>query len=298
MVAVFSFVLYHYILLAVFGVAVFGLGRPLAGWMASYPQLPALYRWSLQVTAGAGVAIVLLFLAGVLGVFNSGVILGLVLSGWVMAVATLTRFPSPGRTVAACKGLVARWRGTTPAQRCGVVALLLLFLPLLGKPLQTPHEWDELMYHLPYARFWAEQGSLAVNEWLRYPLSAYNMNLLYSGALLVGSDLLTHLLHMFFGLLAASLTFVAGRFFLDWKVGLGAGLLVVFTGLWGYDNAYVDLGLMAFWAGAFASLALRYQYRDARYALLAAALAGIAVGIKYQGLYYLPEFAVLALVLE
>lgn len=298
MLATLLFILHQYTFLAVSGVAFFGLGWPLAGWMASYPQVPALYRWTLQLTAGAGLAIVLLFIAGVLGAFNSEVVIGLVLVGWSLAVAAGARLYSTGRPLAVCNELLGRWRASPATLRWGSVVLLLLFLPLLAKPLQTPREWDELMYHLPYARFWAEQGSLAVNEWLRYPLSAYNMNLLYGAALLVGSDVLTHLLHMFFGLLAALLTFVVGRLFLGWKFGLAAGLLVVYTSRWAYDNAYVELGLMAFWTASFATLALLYRYRDARYALLAAFLAGIAVGIKYQGLFYLPVMVVLALVLE
>jgi hypothetical protein len=115
---------------------------------------------------------------------------------------------------------------------------------------------------------------------------------------LAGSEVLAHLMHASSGLLAAALTFAVGRCFLDARTGLVAAVLVVYSGRWGYDNATVDLGLMLFWSAAFASLALHHRYRDARFAWLAAFLAGIAVGIKYQGLFFLPVFVVLALVLE
>jgi hypothetical protein len=70
------------------------------------------------------------------------------------------------------------------------LVLAAVILPLMLEPLRPPHDWDELMYHLPYARFWAEQGGLDVNEWLRFPVFPYSMELLYAGALLVGSDVL------------------------------------------------------------------------------------------------------------
>tara|TARA_A100000171_G_C2131453_1_gene147034 strand:+ start:621 stop:2432 length:1812 start_codon:yes stop_codon:yes gene_type:complete len=296
MLATFLFIQHQYALLATFCITFFGLGWPFVGWMVRYPQVPTLYRWSLQVTTGAGLLMVMLFVAGVLGALIVEVVMGLVLLGWCLSITA--GLYSMGQTRRACDDFIAFWRASSAGLRLGSVALLLVSIPLLTEPLQTPYEWDELMYHLPYARFWAEQGNLEVNEWLRYPLSAYNMNLLYVAALMVGSDVLPHLLHMFFGLLAALLTFVVGRSFLGWKIGLAAGLLVVYGNRWAYDNAFVDLGLMAFWAAAFACLAMLYQHRNARYAFLAAFLAGMAVGIKYQGLFYLPVFIVLALVLE
>ena len=74
------------------------------------------------------------------------------------------------------------------------MALALVALPALMAPLAPPAAFDELMYHLPYARQVAQSGSLGIHEWLRYPWFPYNYNLLYAGALLVGDDVLTHFL--------------------------------------------------------------------------------------------------------
>jgi len=158
--------------------------------------------------------------------------------------------------------------------------------------------WDELAYHLPYARFWAEQGVLTVNPWLRYPLGAYNLDVLYAAALIVGSDVLPHLLHGLTGGLTAVLTLGIASRFMDGRVGAIAAILVLYTTRWGWSNAYVDLGLMLFWSAAFAALALRHAVGDERFSLIAAFFAGIAVGIKYQGLFYLPVFVLLALAVE
>jgi hypothetical protein len=179
-----------------------------------------------------------------------------------------------------------------------VAISLLVGLPLLLAPLRPPTDSDELAYHLPYARLWAEQGALTVNPWLRYPLSAYNLNLLYAAALVVGSDVLPHLLHALTGALTAVLTLGIGKRFMDWRVGVVAAILVLYTSRWGWSDAYVNLGLMLFWSAAFAALALRHLQGDERFSLMAAFFAGIAVGVKYQGLFYLPVFALLALVVE
>lgn len=159
-------------------------------------------------------------------------------------------------------------------------------------------EWDELMYHLPYARFWADQGELAINEWLRYPLFAYNMDLLYGATLVVGDDVLTHLIHALTAALSAVMVFAVAREYLDWRVGLIAVILLIRSTQWGWSNAYVDLGVMLSWTSAFATLALRSHIQDSWLSYLAAFFAGIAVGVKYQGLFYLPIFFLLALIIE
>jgi len=171
-------------------------------------------------------------------------------------------------------------------------------LHLLIKPLQPPLAWDELTYHLPYARFWAEQGALAINEWLRYPLFAYNMDLLYAASMVLDNDVLPHLLHTFTAALTIALVLGLAQRHMDWRVGLVAaiGLLITTRPWWG--TAYVDFAVMLFWSCAFATLALRHEHRDYRLSYLAAFLAGIAVGVKYQALLYLPVFSALALIVE
>ena len=284
-----AFALREYVLLGIFVVAAFGLGRPLAGWIARDHGLSRLLGVPLQISAGMGLIMAALFVAGLLGALIAPVVGVLILIGLVLALVPAR--PAPA-AVAAQPGEVPR-----SAWWWGLIAVLLC-LPLLVTPLRPPLAWDELAYHLPYARFWAEQGALTVNPWLRYPLSAYNMDLVYAAALLFGSEVLPHLIHALTGALTAALTFGVARRFLDWRVGLLAAVLLVYATRWGWANAYVDLGIMLFWSAAFAALALRHSLRDRRFSYLAAFFAGIAVGIKYQGLFYLPLFMVLALVVE
>lgn len=185
-----------------------------------------------------------------------------------------------------------------PATWPWIALAVAAVLPLLVKPLLPPQDWDELAYHLPYARFWAEQGALAVNPWLRFLLMPYNMQLLYSAALVFGNDVLPHLLHAFTAALTLLLTFAAACRYFDWKTGVVAVVLLAFATRWGWSTANVDFGAMLFWSCAFMSLAVRHESGDQRFVFLAAFFAGLAVGVKYQALLYLPVFALLVWCLE
>jgi hypothetical protein len=154
------------------------------------------------------------------------------------------------------------------------------------------------MYHLPYARLWAETGALAVNPYLRYPLFPYNFELLYAGALLFGNDVVPHLLHALAGwLVAAGIYLAASRFFDRW-VGLLAVVFFLSTVSWGFANAYIDLGLTLFVFFSFLSLALWYEKSNHVFLYLAGAFLGLAIGTKYTGLLYVPIFAILVLMRE
>lgn len=298
MAAKLAFALQQYALLAVFAVAAYGLGVPLAAWTRHATQHSRLLSIPLQVSAGLGFMMVLLFVAGVLGSLRAPVIAVMLLLGFGLAGWSLLRGRGALSGVSGHASLATRFDRIPRRAWWWMAFAGIAGLPLLIAPLSPPMAWDELAYHLPYARLWAEGGALTVDPWLRYPLSAYNLNLLYAAALALGSDVLTHLLHALTGALTAALTFGIARRFMDWRVGLVAVLLLVYTTQWGWSNAYVDLGVMLFWSAAFASLALRHADGDARFSYLAAAFAGIAIGIKYQGLFYLPVFLLLGLAVE
>ena len=290
------FVLEQDALLSVFIVAAYGIGRPLAGWMRLSLGLPCLLTVPLQVSAGVGATMAALFIAGILGQFNGKVIGSLMLIGLGLAVAPLLLRPTRLRTF--LEHLAGSFRRIPASDWWWAAIASAAGLSLLLAPLRVPLEWDELMYHLPHARLWAHNGTLTVNHWLRYPLFPYNMELLYGAALVFGSDVLPHLFHALTGALTAVLTFAVARHFLDWRVGLVAVIELLRATKWGWSNAYIDLGLMLFLSSAFVSLALRHQLGDSRFSYLAAFFAGIAAGIKYQALFYLPVFAILALAVE
>lgn len=283
------FALYQYSLLAIFAGVVWGLGRPLTGWLSSL-DMSGFIRVPLVLAGGMGVAMVALFIGSTAGFLTPVFVAGLILLGVGLAL-----LPPMRRLLAADRGLAGLPR---PEASWWIALAVAAGLFLLLRPLQPPVVFDELNYHLPYARSWAEQGALTVDPWLRYPLFAYNMDLLYAASLVLRNDVLTHLLHAFAGALTVALVFGVAQRHFDWRVGVLAAIGLLTATYWFWGNAYVDLGVMLFWSCAFAVLALRSERGDPRLSYLAAFFAGIAVGIKYQALFYLPVFAVLALVVE
>lgn len=148
----------------------------------------------LAIPVGLGVLITLLFilaLAGALGAFQVVVVLA-VLSLGSLVFLRKQKYASPIHWPALLEN---------PAPVIMVLAALIYAsYAAMGVPL----EWDELSYHLPYARDYAEHGGLVVSEHLRFPLHSHNFHLLYAAALMFSSEAATHLLHAFCGILTAA----------------------------------------------------------------------------------------------
>jgi len=84
----------------------------------------------------------------------------------------------------------------------GLVAILLvLFLPNMHQVFFPDYVSDAVRYHLPYAKFYAENHGLMVNEYMRYPVFSHNINLAFSlGYLYLGPDQGEVLARMFISL--------------------------------------------------------------------------------------------------
>jgi hypothetical protein len=240
----------------------------------------------LAIPAGTGVLALLLFALASIGALRPA---------WIIA--------STGLAVA-WAGYVAwkhgpegavrsRARPTEPWLRAaaGLLALTAVLLAM-----SAPLEWDELAYHLPYARDYAAAGGLVVSEDLRFPLHSHNYQLLYAAALLFAHEPAAHLLHALSGALVAAGMFAFARHHFTRSAAILSVIMYFsFAGRL-FDAAYVDLGLTLFVFFAFYSFTLWQQTRNDGFLLLAAFLLAIAAGTKYQALAQLPAFA-LALIL-
>ena len=156
-------------------------------------------------------------------------------------------------------------------------------------PLQPPHRWDELAYHLPHARQWAESGLLSVTPWLRYPWFPFDYHLLYAASLVVYDDVFPHLLNALSGWLIAFMLCRAGIQHGSRIAGAAAAVLWLLYSRDGYADAYVDFGAAAFVTGALILLAqgLAGEAADST-PVFASFLMGAAVGTKYQALVFVP----------
>jgi hypothetical protein len=162
--------------------------------------------------------------------------------------------------------------------------------------MKPPLVWDELMYHLPYAREFANAGGLVVSERLRYPLHSYNLQLLWSAALIFGSEAATHLLNAFFVALTAAGVYVFAHRPFGRSTAIAAAVISLYFGRDLIDTANVDLALTLFVFFSFASLARWQESREDGFLYLSAFLLAMAAGIKYQGLLQVPLFGLALIV--
>lgn len=207
--------------------------------------------------------------------------LGLLRPGVLIAVAVAIH----------CAGFRA-WRAILadlpglPARR---IALGLLALaPLFVLAIYPPAAFDEIMYHLPFARAFAESGGLPATPALRFPVFPALAELLAAETLLLAGDVATHLVALVAVLATAGLLLAWGRRTFSPKAGwiaaalyLGNPIVVSLAG-----TAYVEPLLALFVTGALFS-AFRFRHSGERaWLLLAAVFAGSAAGVKYLGLFF------------
>lgn len=264
-----SFLAAHLLALAVLAATAWAAGSlltkrlPLEGWAER-----------LAVPAALGLAVLghLGFLLGSLGLLRPGVL--------IAVIVTIH-----------CAGFRA-WR-TVPADLRNVsgrrIALALGALgPLFVLALYPPVAFDEIMYHLPFARAFAQSGGLPATPALRFPVFPALAELLAAQTMLLAGDVATHLVALLAVLGTAGLLVAWGRRAFSPKAGwiaaalyLGNPIVVYMAG-----TAYVEPLMALFVTGALFS-AWSYRHSDERaWLLLAAVFAGSAAGVKYLGLFF------------
>ena len=205
----------------------------------------------------------------------------LVLSVWVLS----RHLQSPWLAVLLQPARPAAWVLALP--------LLLMLAAWLVRPLGPGEASDEISYHLPYARFYLQQGGLAVQEFLRFPLQTHNFNLLYSVALLREGTATAHLVHATAGLLVLLGVHGMGRHWLGRGGAFIALILVMQVGTFeaAFASAFVDLGFTLYIAACLFALALWQEEREVAWLWLAGMFLGTAMGTKYLGLVFTAPLA-------
>lgn len=242
---------------------------------------------ALSTTLGLGLVICAYQVLAIAHIFELPAVLLVVALGFAAACAQAPAWLRGGRGHA---GSFAAWTGRDKA---ALAALGLVALPSLFAPLAPPMAFDELMYHLPYARQVAQSGSLGIHEWLRYPWFPYNYNLLYAAALMIGDDVLAHFMNALAGWLSVWMLYVFAARHTGRATALAAA--AIWLGIGDYSNALIDMGVALFVLAAFVAL---WHWRDlgearrTRWLVLGAFFLGVAAGAKYQALTFLPAAAV------
>lgn len=275
----------HFIALLIFLLACGGFGRIIVPHLLNAAQMESGLRTALFTLTGMGAIITALLFLAIAGQLRPGWIYMLLAAGCLCTAhsvwrAVKTRPKKLGFPSHRLQKLAPHWSSVAVA---GVAICTAL------SPLRPPYMWDELAYHLPHAQQWAQAGSLTITPWLRYPWFPFNYDLLYAASLSVYDDVFTHLLNAASGWWIAFMLCRMGLYHGARLAGCLGAVLWLFYSRDGYVDAYVDFGTAAFVLGALFLLADRQPSRENDgVGILASFLLGVAVGIKYQALIFLP----------
>lgn len=271
-------------------IACWGAGRAVLARLRPPSRRDAWLEAAMSAALGVGLYICAFQALAIFGLFRREATLGLIGAGVVAAAWQWRGWHADIRALRAAAPATPPW---TRFERIAAIALALVALPALVAPLAPPAAFDELMYHLPYARLVAQQGTLGIHDWLRYPWFPYNYNLLYAAALQVGDDVLPHFLNALAGALSVLMIFRLGILHANRLTAcIGAA---IWLGMGDYANALIDMGVALFVLSAFVAL---WWWRESeplrdgtRWLCLAAFCLGVAAGSKYQALIFLPLVA-------
>lgn len=285
------YLLGHYAWLCLFVCAFWGIGagfvRRIFGKIPEDPTLVGV----MAVALGQGLFVVALQGLAVNGLLQMQWILLSILTGLVLAIAEWCR---PG---AVSLVSLAHEGGNPRRTKILGLALLLIFAsPTLLESLRPPWMGDELQYHLPHVQQWAESGALSINAWIRYPWFPFNYNLLYASAYVVFGDVFTHMFNTLAGWLVAVAIYRLGVLYFSQAVACVATFIWFHLNRGEFGVVNVDMGLTLYALTSF--LAFFWWMQNAgnrKWIFVSAFLLGVALGTKYQALFFLPIFS-LALV--
>ena len=168
-------------------------------------------------------------------------------------------------------------------------ALAVVVLCLAVLACTPPFSRDALIHHLQVPKLYLQHGGIYEIPELDFSYYPMNLDLLYMGALWLGSDILPKYMHMAFALatalllhwhlrkrLSSSHAWLSTLFFLSIPVIVKLSITV-----------YVDLGLVFFSTAALLLLFRWLESKRLRDLLLAGICCGLGIGTKYNGLLVL-----------
>ncbi|MBK9615390.1 MAG: hypothetical protein IPO35_07645 [Uliginosibacterium sp.] len=234
-----SFSLSHFSQIFLFFFCTVGYGFTVTKPLFNREGFGVFFLVSLSSCIGFGFVIIALQVLGIVGCLSRSGATILVLNGVILFVLALR-----GRGVGNAKLNFTPFATLVFFGYALIVAIILCDISV--RSLYPPLAWDEVSYHLPYAKAWAENGGLIVVPSLRFPLFPLNFNLLYTLGFLYKSDIFSHFVHALAGVVTAFGVYgyalsICGRP----AALLSSGFYIYLVyGLFG--GAYIDLGLSMF----------------------------------------------------
>lgn len=166
-----------------------------------------------------------------------------------------------------------------------VVIVSSFFYSFIAYAMVPPMSWDEISYHLAIPKIYVQHHRMVYIPYIAYSNMPFTMEMLYTLALLLGSDVLTHLLTLTTSLLTGVALVLFSRKYLHRQIGLLAATLYfsmqMIKRLSGV--ALVDVPLSLFSFLAVCTFWGWLEKREIPWLLLSAMLSGFAASTKLTG---------------
>ncbi|MGB9879163.1 MAG: ArnT family glycosyltransferase, partial [Anaerolineae bacterium] len=170
---------------------------------------------------------------------------------------------------------------------------------LISHAFMPPHEWDEVAYHLALAKLYVSFHKIIYIPFIVQSNWPLNTEMLFSWGLLLGSDVISHLITWFMSVWTTYGLCLLGKNFLNERIGrLSAALFLTVplvkrlsgTGL-------IDVSLPFYGTAALYCYCKYTQQPSLGWVILCGLVSGFAAGSKLTGAAYIFLFCVL-LILE
>jgi len=170
-------------------------------------------------------------------------------------------------------------------------AVLLGLAPLVVLALYPPTAFDATLYHLPFARAFAESGRVPALWDRRFPVFPQANEILFATVMLFGRDVAAHGVQLLATLLTAAVLAAWGREaspsykpagWLTAAVFLGNPIVIHLAA-----NAHVEAGLTLFVTVSLYALQRWLRTGGKGWLALSALFGATAAGVKYLGLFFL-----------
>jgi len=251
------------------------------------PELRLGVRIVFSLGLGLGVLSLWMFVLGVLRLYFLPVVLGPLIIGTVLGVTLgrrdLTRLIGQLRS--------CNWRRALTGPLWGVkwaawgVVLWVFVQALLVDALIPPLAWDEIAYHLALPKLYLQEHQIFFIPFVMQSLWPFNTEMLFTISLLLGNDILPHLIVLLLSVLAAAAIYMvtarvttAPAPWLAVAFFAATPMVKKLSGL-----AFNDMPLVAYVSLALLAFSLWMEQRSTGYLIVTALLSGFAMGTKLSG---------------
>ncbi len=150
-----------------------------------------------------------------------------------------------------------------------------------------PISWDALMYHLALPKLYIDSHKVIPIPFMYHSFLPSNMEMLYSLAMLLGTDRLPQLMHFSFGILISIDIYILSRRYLAREFSLLAVAIFYLTPIATLLSviAYSDLAFFFYQLLAVHAFIFWLETNKTRWLILSALNCGFASGVKLMGIF-------------